>query len=168
MIYQELLSFIIQKFSTLPEFTPFYKEKIVFIYSDNKFYIGTDSGWEPIIGDLPSDSIYSFSFTCPEDPEGNAIGIKLQISDYKNFSNMIIDVSTYNNETNWYLFDSENWISLENIPGTGIIPSGYQGSRIEYEFSNDEIKRGKIYYCRFQVSDDSETWSSWIGETKVW
>lgn len=159
----------IERVDSLPSFQPEFVGRLVHNYSDGNVYYGYESGWFGISASGGTGGVYTFSFTCPQDPDDDAVGVELQIDSNPDFSNIIIDVSTYSSENNWYLFDGSNWILLSNVVGSGTIPAGYQGNRVAYKIQNSNINSGQIYFCRFRVSDDGgTTWSDWAGEVVSW
>lgn len=132
---------------------------------DDNLYFGFQTGWEQI-----NRSKYAtYNIDCPIDESGRDITLNLQIDKNRDFSDLIVDTTSNVDTTSWFIFDNTNWITINTISEDGDVPPEYQGNKIEFEFSSEEIVKNTIFYCRFRSSvDDGTTWSKWYGDTVRW
>jgi hypothetical protein len=89
----------------------------------------------------------------------NYYHFELQISDQEDFSNIIVNVNSRNDQTNWNYEKEENEFSPVEAIG---VRSNYAGRRIQYiSLSKDYLTRGETYYFRIRQTVSATTYGEY-------
>lgn len=96
----------------------------------------------PIIDDALAFALYHFH---------------LQVSDQEDFSNIVIDVNSQDDQVNWLFEKDENdFIAMTELG----VASRFIGQRVRYESKESEIlTRGTVYYFRLRQLDQQTNYS---------